>query len=242
MNTVNKRGRKKKEADYNNVFSVRLRELINEKDVTQQQISENITASRQALNKWVNGETIPDIFAAAELADYFGVSLDYLTGRGTVKSSDPDIVGACKITGLSEQAVGQLRFLKVTNDIEFNPKTINLNRIDILNMLLCQPFDLYGHTESGEVYCMDFSSDNILKIIENIINLNVINQQLYSITTNGNVITNNKKCSDTDYYDKVMDVTNVDILESVLFERLKKSIITLRQEVSDNAKHNTPKE
>lgn len=109
MDTANKRGRKKKEADYNNIFSVRLRELINERKVTQQEISENITASRQALNKWVNGETVPDILAAAELADYFGVSLDYLTGRGTTRSSDEDMVIACEVTGLSEEAINSIR-------------------------------------------------------------------------------------------------------------------------------------
>lgn len=108
MKEKSKRGRKKKEPDYNNVFSVRLRELIKEKNVTQQEISKKITASRQALNKWVNGETIPDILAAAELADYFEVSLDYLTGRGTTKSSNEDITITRNVTGLTEEAINKI--------------------------------------------------------------------------------------------------------------------------------------
>ena len=119
MEKVNKRGRKKKEADYNNRFSVRLRKLINETGVTQQEISEKISASRQALNKWVNGETIPDIFSAAEIADFFGVSIDYLMDRGKIKSSDEDIVITCNVTGLSEDAVTEL----ITN------KTLSSNQL-----------------------------------------------------------------------------------------------------------------
>lgn len=112
MNNENKRGRKAKEIDRNNIFSVRLRKLIEETESKQQDVADNIGVSRQALNKWVNGETVPDIFSAAKIADYFDVSTDYMTGRTDIKSKNEDIKTLCRITGLSEKAISELNYFK----------------------------------------------------------------------------------------------------------------------------------
>lgn len=108
MNNENKRGRKAKEIDHNNIFAVCLRNLLEETESKQQDVADNIGVSRQALNKWVNGETVPDIFSAAKLADYFNVSTDYMTGRTDIKSKNEDIQIACKVTGLSEKTIQML--------------------------------------------------------------------------------------------------------------------------------------
>lgn len=112
MSNENKKGRKSKETDYNNIFAVRLRELINATEKKQQEIADNIGVSRQALNKWVNGETIPDIFSAAKIADLFNISTDYLTGRTGTKSVSPEIQAACEVTGLSEKTIKNIIKLK----------------------------------------------------------------------------------------------------------------------------------
>lgn len=112
MSNENKRGRKVKEIDRNNIFAVQLRSLIEETESKQQDIADNIGVSRQALNKWVNGETIPDIFSAAKIADYFSVSVDYLLGLSKIKSSDDDIKTLCRVTGLSEKAISELNYFK----------------------------------------------------------------------------------------------------------------------------------
>jgi len=54
---------------------VRLRKL---KQMTQEEVAEEIGVTRQALAKWESGETIPDLEKSMLLAELFGVSLDDL--------------------------------------------------------------------------------------------------------------------------------------------------------------------
>lgn len=64
-------------------FSDRLRELRLEKGYSQATLSQKITnlgqpLSEAALAKYESRRTIPNLQVAAYLADYFGVSIDYL--------------------------------------------------------------------------------------------------------------------------------------------------------------------
>ena len=47
-------------------------------ELTQEEVAEKIGVSRQALAKWENGETIPDIEKCTILAELYDVSLDEL--------------------------------------------------------------------------------------------------------------------------------------------------------------------
>jgi len=49
---------------------------------SQEALAEKIGVSRQAVTKWENGETIPELPKLIALADLLHVSLDSLTGRG----------------------------------------------------------------------------------------------------------------------------------------------------------------
>lgn len=64
-------------------FSDRLRELRLEKGYSQATLSQKITnlgqpLSEAALAKYESGRTVPNLQVAAYLADYFGISIDYL--------------------------------------------------------------------------------------------------------------------------------------------------------------------
>ena len=52
--------------------------LRTEKQMTQQQLAEQLNYSDKTVSKWERGESLPDITVLKRLADYFGVSLDYL--------------------------------------------------------------------------------------------------------------------------------------------------------------------
>ena len=60
---------------------MRLKQLIQETGVSQRQVAEAIGLSEPALNHYINGRREPDIATLIKLADYFGVSIDYLVGR-----------------------------------------------------------------------------------------------------------------------------------------------------------------
>ena len=48
------------------------------KKYTQEQLAEKYDVSRQAVAKWENGESIPDIYKIIQIAELFNVSLDFL--------------------------------------------------------------------------------------------------------------------------------------------------------------------
>lgn len=70
---------------YNNLFSVRLRELRLSKQLSQSALGQVIGIKAQAINDMEHGRVKTTLDRAVALADFFDVSLDYLVGR----SDDP---------------------------------------------------------------------------------------------------------------------------------------------------------
>ncbi len=60
-----------------------LKRLRKEKGVTQRTLADAVMVSQQSINKYENHSVEPDIDTLIRIADYFGVSLDYLVGRET---------------------------------------------------------------------------------------------------------------------------------------------------------------
>ena len=58
-----------------------LKELRKERNMTQEAIAGKFGVTQRSVSRWENGTTMPDISVLIELADYYDVSLDYLTGR-----------------------------------------------------------------------------------------------------------------------------------------------------------------
>ena len=49
--------------------------------MTQEELAAKLNVSRQAVSKWETGESLPDLYKLAALADELGVSTDELCGR-----------------------------------------------------------------------------------------------------------------------------------------------------------------
>ena len=47
-------------------------------DITQAQLAEKLNYSDKAVSKWERGEAIPSVATLKEIADHFGVTVDYL--------------------------------------------------------------------------------------------------------------------------------------------------------------------
>ena len=62
-------------------FGQRLSRLRKEHELTQNDIAEKLNISAQAISKWENDLTSPDIDSLIRLADIFNISLDELMGR-----------------------------------------------------------------------------------------------------------------------------------------------------------------
>jgi AbrB family looped-hinge helix DNA binding protein len=61
-----------------NNIAANLRYLRNKSRMTQEEVAERIGVSRQAVAKWENGDSLPDIINCEALADLYDVSLNDL--------------------------------------------------------------------------------------------------------------------------------------------------------------------
>lgn len=62
-------------------FSERLRELRKEKNVTQSKMADFLGIKLRSYQNYEGGSRRPDYEGLVSLADYFGVTTDYLLGR-----------------------------------------------------------------------------------------------------------------------------------------------------------------
>ena len=70
----------------NNTISARLRELRTIKGVSQDTVAEACAISRVGLARYETGQRVPVVKIASRLAEYYGVSVEYLLGKD---SSEP---------------------------------------------------------------------------------------------------------------------------------------------------------
>lgn len=67
----------------------KIRELRLSKNLTQQQLADELHVTKQAISKWEKGKSVPDVGSIQLISSYFGVSADYLINDG-VKEANPE--------------------------------------------------------------------------------------------------------------------------------------------------------
>ena len=63
------------------IFAERIKDLRLERGLTQEAVGEIIGVKRYAVYSYEKGRACPEMKGLVILADYFDVSIDYLTGR-----------------------------------------------------------------------------------------------------------------------------------------------------------------
>ena len=81
-------------------FSDNFKSMRKQRGLTQEQIAEMLGVSCQAVSKWETNSSYPDISLLPIIADYFGVSVDYLIGHDTSKQIE-EINTVCAQVGES---------------------------------------------------------------------------------------------------------------------------------------------
>lgn len=64
--------------DYREVIAKNLVELRTQRHITQFQLAQVLNYSDKAVSKWERAESVPDIAVLKQIADFFGVTVDYL--------------------------------------------------------------------------------------------------------------------------------------------------------------------
>lgn len=95
----------------NAIFARKLRGLFEEQGVTQKKLADYITEktgesiTRQSVGQWCSGNTCPSLKTIPVIANFFGVSTDYLLTDTLVQNPEADVISVCEYTGLTEKAV-----------------------------------------------------------------------------------------------------------------------------------------
>ncbi len=79
--------------NYVNVLSGNILKLRKENGLTQEALADKLCISFQAVSKWENGQSLPDILLLPTLADIFNIGIDELFGR-SIKSNNS---GMCSL-------------------------------------------------------------------------------------------------------------------------------------------------
>ena len=70
-------------------MQLRIRDLREDNDLTQKQIAEYLLCDQSLYSKYERGERPLPLECAEKLADFYGVSVDYLLGRTNIKKPYP---------------------------------------------------------------------------------------------------------------------------------------------------------
>lgn len=125
----------------------RIKELREERNITQDELAQIINVKRQTINQWEHGERSLKTEAIIKLARFFGVTCDYLIGVSDYKSFQMADIG--RDTGLKENVIKNIinlqkvsepekdyiitKFIRENNG-KYNKKTINEKISSLENM------------------------------------------------------------------------------------------------------------
>lgn len=112
-------GRKKNTTSEMNVaekLSAPLTQRLNELITDSNELKDFLGCSIQAVNQYKLGISRPSLENLCKIADFYGVSTDYLLGRTLTKTSDMDKRAMCDYSGLTESALELLHSFKDNPD------------------------------------------------------------------------------------------------------------------------------
>lgn len=164
---------RRKESTYETeqkAFPTNLRNLMNDRKVSQTELSKIIGCTRQAVSLYATGQSTPDIDVLLKIAEYFEVSTDYLLGLTTVKTTNIDIRATSKLTGLSEKAIEQIE--KITKPKSGGSDWIEINKVidmkDFDKLLDADYYKKNIYFESTYILNYAFESDYFQKFFSSI--------------------------------------------------------------------------
>jgi len=177
------------------------------------------------------------------LADFFGVSLDYLLGREDVKSPDCNIRFMCKYTGLSENSIETLRYLNVWLDGVYLIPTIDLlleqeelppsHDVDF-----CYDVDNPTAQEENE-YRQEWENWEskglipILSIIDNFFSIGKNPESVYDLCVTGELMKGqNKYCLKGHRFESIRKILASDIIERILLSDIEDGLKKLKEKES----------
>lgn len=101
------------------MLSETLKELRAQKNITQDDMANLLNVKRQTYSAYERGVSFPDVIALVKMADFFGVTTDYLLGCKKNISADSPLSDEIKSLIDSYSDLNKDELKKVTEYIEF---------------------------------------------------------------------------------------------------------------------------
>ena len=95
------------------LMAKRISQEIERKHILKKDLGAAIGSSDVMISYWCNGKRIPLLNQIADMAEYFGVTVDYLIGMSDIPHRAPTLADDL---GLSERATSNIRALSATAD------------------------------------------------------------------------------------------------------------------------------
>lgn len=86
-------------------FGERLKELRKDFNLTQEQLANKFFLNKSSISRYENGTQLPEHDQLEKIADYFGVSIDYLLGRTNIKNTTNNNDNKSKLTKKDEKDI-----------------------------------------------------------------------------------------------------------------------------------------
>ena len=115
-------------------FGNRLKELRTEIGKSQRDLSKEIGLSNKTISDYEQGTRTPDIEIFKRIADYFGVSYEYLMGITDCRNKENLDIGL--ELGLDDKAIKQLKKMVSMLNNRHESYTKHINQLSIINFLL----------------------------------------------------------------------------------------------------------
>ncbi|WP_026486709.1 helix-turn-helix domain-containing protein [Caldanaerobius polysaccharolyticus] len=93
----------------------RLKELRSERQLTQRELADLLQLSPSTIAMYETGQRMPDPEILQKIADFFGVSVDYLLGRSDIRN--PEKITQDKLTEKDKKDIAK-DLEKMMNDLE----------------------------------------------------------------------------------------------------------------------------
>ena len=120
------------------------------------ELKEYLGVTIQAINQYKLGTAYPKTENLIKIADYFGISVDWLLGRpNSVRTINGDVAAIHEFTGLSEKAIELLHSLRYSpqgkraHELGVGAKGYNIGHIGLLNELIESNYFLELMNEIG---------------------------------------------------------------------------------------------
>ena len=108
----------------------KITELRKKKGISQEELADVLSTSRQAISKWERGESDPDISRLKDLAVYFNVSIDYLMGYDVESTSVNNFINRLKDhleNGVYDISLDEIKMIVSRNNNYFNLFLASIN-------------------------------------------------------------------------------------------------------------------